>query len=134
MEPESNQVSKTSGTRFMSPPHFSHLNVISSTICLCKSSTFCPLNSSNSFIEPKILVFTHLCFAPLLPSISLVHLQIGITEAQNLCREIDQSRAPSSHCPNRPSFMCAGIQLIFLTNLIASGFTASTFTNHDEVA
>src|SRR3989344_967493 len=123
MEPESNHVSRTSGTRFIVPPHFSQAKIISSTICLCRSVTFSPLAFSNSATDPNTRYLLHAS-----------HCHTGITLAQNRWREIDQSRAPSSHLPNLPSLMCSGDQFIFLASLMALSFTSITFTNHEDVA
>src|SRR3989338_768034 len=123
MEPESNQVSSTSGIRFIASPLLAHGNVISSTMCLCKSVTFSPLAFSNSATDPNTRYFLHSS-----------HCHTGITLAQNRWREIDQSRAPSSHLPNLPSLMCSGDQLIFLASLMALSFTSVTFTNNEDVA
>src|SRR3989344_6885483 len=123
MEPESNHVSRTSGTRFIVPPHFSQAKIISSTICLCRSVTFSPLAFSNSATDPNTRYLLHAS-----------HCHTGITLAQNRWREIDQSRAPSSHLPNLPSLMCSGDQLTFFAFRSRSSLILVTETNHDEVA
>src|SRR3989344_2760526 len=132
MEPESNQVSNTSGTRRIIPlPAFaeasagkhSHGTVISSTMCLCKSFTFFPLASSSSEALPNTFSFLHFS-----------HFHIGITLAQKRWRETDQSRAPKSQSPKRPSLICAGDQLMFLAFLSKSSLSFVTETNHDDVA
>src|SRR3989339_302864 len=137
MEPDSNQQSSTSGMRFITPPHFLQGKVILSTICLCKSSTFCPPNFSNSSTLPITFISLHVFFcrdAKFCVSTLPPQRQIGIALAQNLCLEIDQSRAPSSHCPNRPSFMCFGVQFISSASFNALSFISVIFTNHEAVA
>src|SRR3989338_9920705 len=99
------------------------VNSILSTMCLCKSSIFWPLTSSSSAALPNTRTDLHFS-----------HFQIGITLAQNRCREIDQSRAPSSHLPHLPHFMCSGDQLIGFALSRSASFFSSIFTNHDEVA
>src|SRR3989344_5719641 len=121
MEPESNHVSKTSGMRRIVPPH-AQVAVISSTMCLWRSSTFFPLASSSSEALPNTRFVLHF---------SQIHT--GITLAQKRWRLIDQSRAPSSHLPHRPSLMCSGDQLIGRALSRICFFCASIFTNHDEV-
>src|SRR5699024_12057415 len=41
---------------------------------------------------------------------SLIHTGIGVPQYR--FREMDQSRAPSSHLPNCPCLMCSGTQVI----------------------
>src|SRR3989338_7566410 len=122
MEPESNHVSNTSGMRLIFSPHV-HGTRISSTICLCRLSTFFPLASSSSEALPNTCSF-----------LQFSHFHIGITLAQKRWREIDQSRAPKSQSPKRPSFMCAGDQLMFFALLSKSSLSFVTETNHDDVA
>src|SRR3990167_1794750 len=97
--------------------------VTSSTMCLCKSSIFFPLASSSSAALPNTLCFLHA---------SQRHM--GMTLAQNRWREMDQSRAPSSHLPNLPSLMCAGDQFTASAFFSKFSFIFVTETNHDEVA
>src|SRR3989344_8257091 len=109
--------------RRMKPSHCQHENSISDLMCLCKSSIFFPLASSSSAAEPNTRMVLHFS-----------HFQIGITLAQNRCREIDQSLAPSSHLPHRPRLMCSGDQLICFALSRSISFCSSIFTNHDDVA
>src|SRR5438552_2686823 len=102
IEPESNQVSNTSDTRFILPPQLQE-NSTSSTTSLCKSFTKTPLAFSSWAADSNTCSF-----------LQASHRQTGIVLAQKRWREIDQSRAPASHCPNLPSFTCSGDQLIFL--------------------
>src|SRR3989344_1139634 len=139
MLPDSNQQSKTSGILFINPPHFSHLKVISSTICLCKSSTFLPDNFSNSVILPMVLILPQplLALGSKLLALSSKpswHCQTGIGVPQYRWREIDQSEAFSSHLPNRPSFKCAGVQWTLRLFLIKFSLIAVTLTNQEVVA
>src|SRR3990167_10251111 len=108
----------------MIPPHFLQANVTRSTTCLCRSATVWPLAASSSAAEPNTICSPH----------AWSHCQIGITDAQKRWREMDQSRAPSSHLPNRPSLMCSGVQPIFWASLMALVLILVTETNHDEVA
>ena len=60
--------------------------------------------------------------------------QTGMGEPQKRLRLIDQSRAPSSHMPNRPSLTWDGTQLIsWLVSIMRSRISV-TFTNHEEIA
>src|SRR3989344_1706702 len=122
MEPESNHVSNTSGMRFIVPPHW-HCTVISSTMCLWRLSIFLPLASSSAATLPKMRFVLHFS-----------HIHTGITLAQKRWREIDQSRAPSSHLPQRPSLMCLGDQLMAFAFLSRLSFIFVTETNHELVA
>src|SRR3989338_5261689 len=106
----------------MVEPHLQG-TVTSSTMCLCRSSIFLPLASSSSAALPNTFCFLHAS-----------QRHTGMTLAQKRWREMDQSRAPSSHLPNLPSLICSGDQLIFLASLSALSFTSITFTNHDDVA
>ena len=58
----------------------------------------------------------------------------GIGDPQKRLRLIDQSRAPSSHMPKRPSRTWPGTQL--MSELMASirSLMSVTFTNQDEMA
>src|SRR3989344_4626059 len=123
MEPESNHVSSTSGTRRINPSHCQHENTMSSTMCLCKSFIFFPLASSSSDALPNTRFVLHFS-----------HTHTGMTLAQKRCRLIDQSRAPSSHLPQRPSLICSGDQLMPFALRQSSLFIFVTATNHDEVA
>src|SRR3989344_5070443 len=109
--------------RRINPSHCQQENGISSTMCLCKSSIFLPLASSSSVALPNTRTVLHFS-----------HFQIGITLAQNRCREIDQSLAPSSHLPHLPRLMCSGDQLIGSAAFNNFSFSSSIFTNHDDVA
>jgi hypothetical protein len=87
-----------------------------------RSFTFWPLARSSSATLPKTLS---------LPD-GLRHTGIG--EPQKRLREIDQSRAPSSHLPNWPSRTCEGIQLIFWLSATIRSRIAVTFTYHEVIA
>ena len=69
----------------------------------CKSVTSAPVFSLISAMEPKTSIRGNF---------GLSDFQTGIGVPQKRLREIDQSRAPSSHLPKRPSLICPGIQLI----------------------
>ena len=56
----------------------------------------------------------------------------GIGEPQKRLRLIDQSRAPSSHLPNRPSRMCSGTQWICWFSSTMRSRIAVTFTYHER--
>jgi hypothetical protein len=49
-------------------------------------------------------------------------------------REIDQSRAPSSHLPNWPSRMCSGTQVICWFSSTIRSRNCVTCTNHESTA
>src|SRR5512136_2136541 len=122
MAPLSNQQSSTSGMRRIVPPQ-EQGQVMSSMKCLCRSVTFTPDFFSSSAREPMHSV------AP-----QAAHRQIGRGLPQYRLREMAQSRAPSSHLPNRPAFRWPGIQ--YTVSLVASivGLIFSTLTNHEETA
>ncbi len=63
---------------------------------------------------------------------SLTHTGIG--EPQYRLREIDQSRAPSSHLPNWPSRMCSGTQVICWFSSTIRSRNCVTCTNHESTA
>src|SRR3981081_3238068 len=107
MEPESNQTSITSGTRFKYPFPFSDLNASLSTRGLCGSKFFAsasekifpvgfPLSSSHSAPIRSVYLPTPFNSSPS----SLT--QIGNGVPQNLSREIPQSFRSSSQLPKRP--------------------------------
>ncbi len=60
--------------------------------------------------------------------------QTGIGLPQNRFREIDQSRAFSSHLPNWPSLTCSGTQVISWFSSTMRSLNVVTSTNHDETA
>ncbi len=49
-------------------------------------------------------------------------------------REIDQSRAPSSHLPNCPSLTCSGTQVISWLSSTIRSRNAVTCTNQESTA
>src|ERR1035437_4380922 len=108
--------------RCITPPH-SHGTVISSTMCLWRSGTVFPLASSSSATPPNTRIF-----------LQVSQRHIGMALAQKRWREIDQSRAPSSYLPKRPSFMCFGDHEIFSAFARRFSFIFVTETNHDDVA
>jgi hypothetical protein len=55
-------------------------------------------------------------------------------EPQKRLREIDQSRAFSSHLPKAPSRMCSGTHWICRFSSSARSLIAVTWTNHDDTA
>ena len=121
IEPDSNQQSNTSSTRFSGDfPVGDGISSLSIK-CLCRSSIFRPVSFSSSATLPGTMT-----------SPSGLR-QIGSGVPQKRLRLIAQSRAFSSHLPNRPSRRCAGTQLIdwlFLTILSRS---CSARTNQVEI-
>ncbi len=97
--------------------------MMSSTKCLCRSSTVRPPFASSSAREPTHSVLPH-----------SGHRQIGMGFPQKRLREIAQSRASGSQLPNLPVFRCAGIQVIASLAASIAGLIFSTLTNHDPTA
>ena len=60
--------------------------------------------------------------------------QIGSGVPQKRLREMAQSRAFSSHLPNRPSRRCSGTQEVALLASTSCSLIASTFTNQVDTA
>ena len=58
----------------------------------------------------------------------------GIGLPQNRFREIDQSRAFSSHLPNWPSLTCSGVHSIRWLSSTMRSLNFVTATNHDDTA
>src|SRR5512136_838042 len=77
----SNQTSKTSGDRFILPPHGQSIRTLS-TSGLWSSGTFWPLLSSSSAAVPMTSIFPH-----------AEQVQMGRGIPQYLCREMHQSLA-----------------------------------------
>ena len=106
MEPDSNQQSSTSGTRRIveRPVGSSGLGRVRASMKgRCRSSGRTPKSRSSSSSEPYTSMRGY-------AGSSLRHTGMG--EPQNRLRLIDQSRAPSSHMPKRPSRTWSGTQLI----------------------
>ena len=99
--------------------------VSSSTYGRCRSVGRTPKSRSSSSSEPYTSIRGY-------AGSSDGHTGIG--DPQNRLREIDQSRAPSSHLPNWPSRMCAGTQVICWFSSIIRSRNWVTATNQDETA
>src|SRR5262245_20164980 len=100
MEPDSNQPSRTSGVRFITPPQ-EQVNTTASRYSLCRSVIFFPPRASISSIDPATSRF-----------LQKTHSHTGIGVAQYRFLEMFQSRAFSSHLPKRPYLIISGYQEI----------------------
>src|SRR2546430_3659863 len=108
--PESNQVSSTSGTRDISPPHFSQVSFTWSMYGRCRSAS---AGSPSSSVE----LTTRVSWQP-------SQTQNGSGVPQYRVREKAQSTLFSSQSPIRPVFMCGGTQLVAL--LLATSWSFIT--------
>ena len=90
-----------------------------------KSVTSTPKSASSSAIEPYTSVRGY-------AGSSETHTGIGAP--QKRLREIDQSRAPSSHLPKMPCLVCAGVQVISSFSSTMRSRIWVTRTNQDDTA
>ena len=91
IEPESNHVSRTSGTRRIVPAHFSHFSVTVSMNGRCRSVSSLRPSSADEL--------THRCS----PHPSQIHIGTGVPQYR--LRENCQSMLFSSQSPMRPVLM-----------------------------
>src|SRR5271157_4801504 len=118
----SNQTSKTSGNRFILPPHWQSMRTLS-TSGLCSSGTFWPLLSSSSAAVPMTSI---------LPQSWQVQMGRGIP--QYLCLEIHQSRALAIQSLNLADPAHSGYQVILLTSSSIFSRRSDILRNHCRVA
>src|SRR5713226_8596735 len=114
IDPESYQVSMTSGTRCARPPHFGQVITTSSTNGRCGSSPdrSRPASSDSSASEPAQV------------TCSSLQSHSGSGVPQYRVRDNAQSTLLRSHSPYRPCLMVGGCQLVFSFSASSSSLTA----------
>src|SRR3989344_1406814 len=104
--------------------------------CISELTIFFTLFSASpwritKYVLPDFFVyFFNSSREPMAVTFPLASFQIGKGLAQKRWREIDQSRAPRSHLPKRPSFICAGNHVIPFAFLNKFSLIFVTETNH----